>query len=167
VHGGRERGEGGRQRAAERGEAARRGGRGGDEVEGDGLRAGGVAEHGEDAREGAPQVGGVQRHRDVDRRRARAGRAVAERRSLAELRKLPAASGRRRARCGEEDHGEDAHCVPGMSFSYPPPLGESSGREFDGYGCGRVGKTRLEGGDAEFKRRGTGDRLDGGRRVTV
>jgi hypothetical protein len=132
VHGGRERGEGGRQRAAERGEAARRGRRGGDEVEGDGLRARGVAEHGEDAGEGAPQVGRVQRHRDVDRRRARAGRAVAERRCLPELRKLPAASGRRRrARCGEEDHGQDAHCAHWVPFSYPPPPGES-----DGYGCG-------------------------------
>jgi hypothetical protein len=38
-----------------------------------------------------------------------------------------------------------------MSFSYPPPLGESSGREFDGYGCGRVGKTRLEGGDGVMR----------------
>nr|TKW05614.1 hypothetical protein SEVIR_7G187700v2 [Setaria viridis] len=128
VHGGGERGEGGRQRAAERSEAPRRGRRGCDEVEGDGLRAGGVAEHGEDAGEGATQVGGVQRHRDVDRRRARAGRAVAERRRLPELRQLPAAAPgshrrrrRRRTRRGEEDRGEDAHCGPGASFRLAPP----------------------------------------------
>jgi hypothetical protein len=110
VDGGGERGESGGERAAERGDAARRGGRGFDEVEVDGLRASGVAEHREDAGKGAPQVGGVQRHRDVDCGRARAGRAVAERRRLPEHRKLR----RRQRRCGEEDHGEDAHCSRGV-----------------------------------------------------
>ncbi|BAS90211.1 Os04g0530801, partial [Oryza sativa Japonica Group] len=66
VDGRRERGERRREGPPERREAARGGRRGGDEVEGDGLRAGGVAEHGEDAGEGAPEVGGVQRHGDVD-----------------------------------------------------------------------------------------------------
>lgn len=54
-------------------------------MEGNKLQIGGVAEHEEDAGEGAPQVCGFHRHRDVDCRRIHAGRSVVEHRSLPEL----------------------------------------------------------------------------------
>jgi hypothetical protein len=105
-----------------------------------------VAEHGEDAGEGAPEVSGVQRHRDVDGGRARAGRAVAERRRLPELRKLGPG-----ARQGEqEDHGEYAHCGPGVSFG---------NRKENGNLRARMGGEGGRGDTEEFMRwRETGDR---------
>lgn len=65
------------------GEELRRVGVGGEEVEGEVLRAGGVLEHGEDGGHGATEVVGVEGHGDVDYVRGTFV-AVAEGRSLAE-----------------------------------------------------------------------------------
>lgn len=88
-------GEGKRREGGEHGgaEAARGSG---EEVEVDGFRAGSVLEDGENAGEGAAEVGGVESHGDVDRRRVSDGGcaspAVSERRSFTEGGELEAVS---------------------------------------------------------------------------